>query len=425
MKPGRSLGALTAAGSHVWLRLAQYGLLFVAGLVLTRALGPEGRSEYALPLAFAGVAALVMGLSLEYSTGRLLARKEADARAVVRVLSTAVVLLGGAGVLVVLLVGLPLRESLLSGASVAAVVVGALLVPILLAQTFAGGLAIRLGGLRTYGVASAAGASLQLIVTLVLALRDDLTPVLGLAATGAGSALTALSLVVWVGRHVDRGALVPRRPSPLFWTSARAGVALHPTVIGLVLTLRVDLFLVSLLLDARQTGLYSLATSLAEMVFFAAFSLAQAAMSSQTLDDDAMAAQSTIRYLRGSLAFGGAIAAVACLASYPLVEVVYGPEWRGAIAPLIILAVAAVVLSVEAPLRVFLIRMLNPVQAATPAAVAMVVNVAGSLILIPVLGIVGAAVASLVSYAVFAVLALRLFAGVRGAPLTAALRRQP
>jgi len=64
----------SSARGFVMLRLAQYGLLFVSALLVARALGPEDRARYALPLALAAGVASLLHLSLEG------ARRRTDAR---------------------------------------------------------------------------------------------------------------------------------------------------------------------------------------------------------------------------------------------------------------------------------------------------------------------------------------------------------
>src|SRR2546421_12259463 len=46
--------ALLSGGRLLMHRAAQYGLAFLAGIIITRALGPAGRAGYSLPLALTG-----------------------------------------------------------------------------------------------------------------------------------------------------------------------------------------------------------------------------------------------------------------------------------------------------------------------------------------------------------------------------------
>ncbi len=52
-QPASPLGE-SRSFSYLGLRIAQYALLFVATIIITRKLGPVGRAQYALPLAVSG-----------------------------------------------------------------------------------------------------------------------------------------------------------------------------------------------------------------------------------------------------------------------------------------------------------------------------------------------------------------------------------
>ncbi|HYF28076.1 MAG TPA: hypothetical protein VD931_20195, partial [Baekduia sp.] len=116
---------------------------------MTRALGPELRAQYALPLVLSLVVWAVTNLSLDTASGRLLARREASLTEITRLLSSATLVLGTGGALIALGIGLAVREDLLSGASTTAVGLACLMVPANLVVQLAIGLLIRLGALHS------------------------------------------------------------------------------------------------------------------------------------------------------------------------------------------------------------------------------------------------------------------------------------
>jgi O-antigen/teichoic acid export membrane protein len=396
------------------LRLAQYVLLFVSGLVLARTLGPTGRAHYALPLALAVCVQLLVSLSLEYSTGRMLARREATVVELARLLMAANLVLGGVGIGASIAVGLLARGAWLGDASASAVVIAAATIPFGLAQMASGGLLVRLGALRAYGWTVVGAAVLQLGLMVSLSSFGRLTPDLALVATFAGYAASAAGLTLVLLRRIGRVALVPRLDMRLVQQAVRQGLALHLSTIGMYLNFRVDLFLVAALLSAHEAGLYSLAVSLAEFVFLGAFTLAQSAMRVQTEESEEVAASYTLRFVRRSWLLAVVLAALTSIAAYPFVLLAYGSEWTPSVAPLVVLTLAAVAMTLEAPLRTFLVRVLRPGAFWVPATSALAVNVGANLALIPIWGITGAALASLISYGCYGVLLLRLFRQATG-----------
>ena len=86
------------------LRIVQYTSLFVAGLIVVKALGPEGRAAYALPTTLASSIFVVIHLTVSDAAGRLLARHTAPIEQIVRTLCTLSVALSAAGCVLFLVV---------------------------------------------------------------------------------------------------------------------------------------------------------------------------------------------------------------------------------------------------------------------------------------------------------------------------------
>ena len=194
----------------------------------------------------------------------------------------------------------------------------------------------------------------------------------------------------------------------------KIGLTLHPAYVALALTLRLDLFLVSAMADSRAVGLYSLAVALAEILFLVSWTMTESALRTQTQADEPTAARYTIWVSRQILTVTVPAAVAISLLAYPVVTVLYGPAWVGSVVPLVILSAAAVAFAVEGPIRVMMIRMAPPSTIAYAAGVGTAVNVALNLVLIPRLGISGAALASVASYWLYLWLLLRAFRRLTG-----------
>jgi len=385
-------------GRLLVLRCTQYLLAFISGLVVARALGPVGRAEYILPLTLATSIWVVVHLSLEAAAARMLARREASVVDLGRLLSAATLALGALGAMVTVLVGLRVQGGLLGGASDATVILAAATIPFTLAGQMAAALLLRIGGLRAFGWISAASGALQLLLVGALELGVGLSPEVTIAVSLVTIAATGLSLPAALAAKVGWRALVPALPRGLAGRALRTGAALHLSSIALFLNLRIDLLLVSALDTTEAAGLYSLATMLAEVVFLLTWTLALSALATQTSASPAVAARYTADFIRQSVVVAAGFALVTCLGAYPLVRIVYGSEWSGAVAPLLILSVGAVALAIEAPARGMLLRIARPRAVSLAALAALAVNVGANLALIPVLGIAGSAIASVLSY---------------------------
>lgn len=396
------------------LRSSQYLFLFVAGVVVARALGPALRAQYALSLALGSGVWILINLSLPEAAGRLLARRDASLAEVSRLLYATSLVLGVLGATLVFAIGFAARGSVLQHASANAIVLAALIVPLTLVQQVSVGLLTRVGAFSAYGWSCAVSGALHLAVVVLLTAMLALTPEYALAAGVLALAVRAIVLAAAVGRYAGAGALKPGGSRRLAWTMLKIGLTLHPAYVALALSLRLDLFLVSALTDSRSVGLYSLAIALAEILFLVSWTMTESALRTQTQADEATAARFTIWVSRQILTVTVLGAVVISLLAHPLIVVFYGRAWAGSVLPLVILTCAAVAFAVEGPIRVMMIRVAPPSTIAFAAVPSTVVNVALNLVLIPRLGISGAALASVASYWLYLWLLLRAFRDVTG-----------
>lgn len=386
----------------------------IANVLASRALGTAGRAQYALPLNLATLVWIAVNLSLDSSSGAMLARREASVVQLGRLLTTATLVLGALGAALTLAIGLPAANSLLAHASPTAIVLAAVGVPLALAVQLATGLLMRIGALRGYGLATFAGSAFQLVVVVVFVVSGRLNPALAIAASAIGSLTIAALLTATLARRIGVHALIPRFERPLVRRALRNGIAVHPATLALQLNLRIDLLIVSALLSAHQTGLYSLSTSLVSVLYLALWTLSASSAQTQTEADLEPANRYTLAFVRSSWMLASLAALGLAAVAWPFIRLVFGAAWTGSVVPFMILASATIVLSIEAPIRVMLMRMHRARWISAASCTAMLVNVGLNLVLIPALGIIGAALASVASYSLYAISMLLLFGRASG-----------
>ena len=405
-----------APAFYVSARFVQPALLFVSAVIVARALGPDGRAQYALALALATISWGLVHLSLDSAAGRLLARDEASVMAVARALTTATLagaLVGGAFAAAV---GLVTADLLLAGADRPTILFAAATVPSLLAIQMAEALLLRLGRIVSCGVAAVAGALAGLVAVVALAAADAVTPASVTAASLLGNTVNAVVLVQRTAAVVGTRALVPSSDRRVMASGLRIGLVLHPSTLGLQLAPRLQLLVVGLMASTVDTGLFSLASTLAVIVFSAAWTLSEVALRRQTFAAADEGARYTARFAGRMLRFSAPAALVACLGAYPFVVVVYGREWAGSVASLVVLIVAMLAFTYENPVRAFLVRVASPSVITKLALGSLVVNLGLTVCLVQLLGIVGAAIASVLAYWSYTLLIGRAFENATGHP---------
>ena len=171
-----------------------------------------------------------------------------------------------------------------------------------------------------------------------------------------------------------------------------------------VLDYQTDAFLISLLLTETELGYYSaamtitLAISLMTFAVRAAIYPVMARYAHGSPDKLALLHEKANQYL---IALALPIAAAVCLLAEPIVRLIFGPAFGPAVPVLQVSVWAAVFLLVNVPNARLLLVDNRQRAAAWLTGVSMGTNVVANLILIPVLGIVGAALARVIASGAF------------------------
>jgi O-antigen/teichoic acid export membrane protein len=365
-------------------------LAFVAGVVLSRALQPEGRGTYYLLVTIAGTAQALGHLSVEKAQ---IAFWPIASR---RALAANSVLLG-------LVLGLA-AAALAAGAVViggGAVPGGAALLLVALAGVPAGILVINLTNLATLqsrigavNLGTLTGAVVQCGTLLALG-------ALGLLSVGWVVVMWTVSTAVpllFLARGIDPRACDPR----LAVRSVGVGVRYHLGLLSLRLLLRADILILGALATTRAVGLYSLAVTLMELSRIPPDAVRQVVLGRQASADAAEAAALTVRSTRLSVLVGLGSVGLICAAAPVLIPLAYGRAFAPSVLPLLLLAPGLIALNATRPLESYLLRLDRPMALTAVSMAALAVNVVLNLLLIPGLGAAGCALASSAGYALLA-----------------------
>jgi O-antigen/teichoic acid export membrane protein len=385
-----------------------YGVGFVAAVLIARFLGPTGRGSYYVVVTVAVTAVSVGHLSVEQSNLYLWPRWP-DRRQLVGASALAAAVLG---IVVAVIAGIvvvgpargwvPLdRPDLLW--------VALLGIPVQLAGLYGAGLLVAGGRLRANNVALLCSALLHLAVIAVLAATGRLG-VSGVVVAWlvAAAVLTGLQ---WRGVLVSLGV---RRPTArLLRRLLSVGLRYHLGMVAIYLILRVDIFMLNALTDTAQVGLYSVAVTLAEATYLVTDSVGQAAVSRQ-IDSRGTEYAYTARITRTNFVLSLLAVGSLVLSAPVAVPFVFGESFRATVGGLVALAPGIVAFATLRPLTVFGNQRNRPLLVAGAYLVGLAANIALNVWLIPELGIMGAGVASSVTYGLIAVFHCVWFLRVSG-----------
>ena len=391
--------------------LGNYGAIamsFLISVALTRALGAEEYGRFALLLTVSQV--LVVFVTAWSLTGlvRFGAREHATSGAIAETFWSRAVLVGPslAAAVGVLLGAAPFLGAVLGVATSATLVVIWHLLGATVASTANGALQA-LGRMSLYGIALLVERAVSLVAILAV------SRLAGLDAVGAVAiyAISGALVGAWVFRSIGARALLPIRASRssigALWRFSLPVAA--SSWAGLLGTQWIDLAMLRYFLDLVAVGRYALAYQLAGALLQIAFVMSTlllprySVMAQREPEELRREVGRTVPYWLFAFSLG---AAIAVAAAGPLVPLAFGPDFAPAVPALGLLLVATSAAAIASICQALLAAhgIMWPLTGAIVASVA--TNVVLNAVLIPPLGIVGAAAATLAAYGLSAALML-------------------
>ena len=366
-------------------------------IVLARLLSPEELGVYSITLTFAAISMLTLQIGLPSSAIFRIRRLGHGADQVASSVFTTSLLLGGIGVCVLLAAEPLIAGEILPPDSGHIYRIGiGIAVLQLLGSSFVG----VARGIDRFDLANAyrlIAASGELIgLTVVLAFvssrsADALSVVLIVYLISAG---TLVASVVWQTGFDSRDYFTHLGPG------LRYGAKSHAQTLAGNFHEQVDVFMLAVLLsDPAQIAVYSIAVGVLNRTKLIPLALADALFPEVAArspeDGAALAAQATRHGMLGVSLFALAVALAAPL----LVPLVFGETYRSAVPVLWILAPGMIMLAIFLLIGRYFMAINRQQVSVKIQAVALVTNIGLNVMLIPEFGIIGAAIASLISYA--------------------------
>ncbi|HJP71908.1 MAG TPA: lipopolysaccharide biosynthesis protein [Candidatus Limnocylindria bacterium] len=409
----------TSAALLTLARLSSAAALFGVTVIAARLLTPEEVGSAAVGQVIGTFAALLASGGLNISTIYFLRRQPTERPAlaghfVALGLASAVmaVVLGVAAAPILFgpILGEPNWPLLAGGALLGASVIG---------YEFFGALLLALDEPRRYVLLEVVrGWGTLVWAALLLVLwRDDVGLVLGMALGFASAS------VLGARRAAARVPLGPRFDPAVSRAALAFGARGQVGNILQFLGVRLDLLLVPALLNLEQAGLYYVAVRVSDLVGQAATAASSFLFPHVAGQPDRRDTATTERVTRVTMAVTIVAAVIVAVGAAPLLDVAFGSAYADGTPALLILLAAVVPLSVGRLLSADLKGRGRPGIVSIAAVVSVLVTVALDVTLIPAMGIVGAAVASLVAYSLMAAALLYAYRAATGGTLLSLVPR--
>jgi O-antigen/teichoic acid export membrane protein len=375
-------------------RILLIGIGLVTGVIVARILGPEKRGLFAVAGAISAIGVQFGNLGLHSANAYAVSRNRdllPELLANSLVVSLAVGVAGGAITWTVF--GLRPDLAPIPGVLLALVLAS---IPISLAYLLVQNLLLGIQEVRTFNKVelSTRIVTVGLIVLVIISRRvsPETVFVAGLIAGAANLA--------WILRHLR--PFLPRRPAvswPLLRENIGYGLKAYLACFFAFMVTKFDLLMVQYMLGSEQTGYYSIAVSMADLIYLLPMVIGAILfpkLSAMETRDEKWTLARRTTLVSGLLMVG--LGAVAVPLAKPAIHLLFGSPFLPATAPFVVLAVAMIFLGANTMLSQFHASTGFPWFAVHVWIVATLINVGLNLFLIPVHGITGAAAASLACY---------------------------
>lgn len=382
--------------TNFWAVGAINALGLFTGLILARVLGPALRGELAAVLLWPQVVQALLSLGMTESVTYHAARQPGRLKSIIRT-AGAVALMQGAAIVVVGALLVPLALSRYGSSSVVTALIFLGAMPVSLYALY---MMHSLNGVHRYGwfnLAQILVFGVGAVVVAGLAMASKLTVRTAMLATVAGILVAFLVAVIGVERHSrgQRGG----KDRGLARSMLAYGVRSHVSTFSNTLNDRLDQLVISLVLTPRDLGLYVVAWTMSSFTGFIGAAIAVGTLPTMaTIGGPEEQRRAIRRALLLTLALTLPLAILLAGVMDAVIRLVFGARFEDAAGAAQILALASVLLALGRVLGAALKGIGRPLDAARMEAAGLAGTVLGLTLLIPGLGILGAAITSMLAY---------------------------
>lgn len=389
-----------------------YFLAFFYLVALARALGPEGRGLMALFQTGVNLGFAFLGLGIASSVLYFVSRNDHTPRDSLE--CGLVVTLGATAAtallvfVVVPLFGDALRADEMPYAS-ALIAVPALI--------------------QSHVVAGVLRSHNRFLALSIVNTMQPLSVVVGLIAVDVFSTLTieraiylwslALLPAVVIGYALIGVKSWPRRLPTLstLIPPVRFGIQSQLGNLVQLLNYRLDTYIVLFFVNTSGVGLYAVGVSLSEGMWFIANSVAVVLLTNLTAGDDDNAARMTPVICRNTLLVTALAAIPAAIVSPVFIPAVFGSEFDAAVVPFLLLLPGTIAQAGTKILATYVFSRGRPIVNAQISLIMLVLGLGLDVVLIPLVGVAGASIASTIAYGAGLAMTVVAYRRMSGLPI--------
>lgn len=398
--PDRQHLSFTRASAETFLAkvgVAAGGLLVT--VLVARALGPAGRGEYSAAMAVAALGVQLGSLGLSAANTHFAARGHTRVGPLLG--NSLTVAFGPIGLVVALAGGLLAIFPGMAPVGGWTLALALVWIPIGTAYLLIHNLLLGLHRVRLFNALDLTRQVLTIVGIGSVVAAEIYTASLYVAIALGGVAVVLLAAMMSVIR--DHGAR-PEISAELLRQHSAYGFKAYLATFFSFVVLRSDLLMIQYLQTESDTGHYSIAVALADGLYLLPVAVGTVLFPSlSSMSDAGDRIRSAIRTARsvGTLTLGAGV--LLGIVASPLIAIIFGTDYAPAVTPLLLLIPGIVALGISTVFMNYMAATGYPWFAVYVPGTAAAINIVCNVFLIPVLGIVGAALSSLASYVVMLV----------------------
>jgi len=395
-------------GITFFTRLFTLAISLISSVIIARLLGPAGKGILSLVILVPSFIALIASLGIEISNVYYVGRNKYSLQDII-----------GNSVFTTVSVGIPvgfllwflapfISSLFLEGINPLFLKIAAILIPLTLLSAYCKEILRGEQRIKHYNLISLCRSAflMLLIVLLVFILRFG---VMGAIISNVLAVFGATAISWLFIRERGNYKFLPILHKEMFFDSIRFGMKGRLANILQFFNYRFDVFIVSWFLGVENVGYYTIAVSISELIWYIPNSIGTVLypkVASSTIEE---ANLFTPRVCRNSF-FLTSLAACGLFAlSGVLIPAIFGKVFLPSVKPLQVLLPGIVMLSLWKVLSADLIGRGMPEYYSYTAGISLIFTVFLDFILIPKMGIIGAALASTISYSLAGFLTLFWF----------------
>ena len=409
-RPGRfAQGTLITAAAHILTLVLGIG----TSILLARFLGPEGKGIYTLAVLLPILIATFANLGIGVATAYYVAQGRYPLREVLGNNIIFAVGIGAVGVLCGLIVILFFRQNIFSGVAQGYLLLALALIPMHLLFAYLQNILLGAQRFKEYNLITViyTGLFLAFLVVVLWALK---TEVMGaVVASVIAWFLTGMILFLWT-RRVAGGISFKLNSSYLKSVSVY-GIQAHLYIILVFLNSRVAMFLINGFLNPAAVGFYAIAAGLVEKLWLVSQAASIVLFPRVSAEADETRRKEFTPLVTRTVFWITALGALGVFfLSRWVIVFMYSEAFLPSVRPLQILLPGIVALSVARILANDIAGRGRPMLNTYVEGISLTINVLLNVLWIPKYGVVGAALASTVSYSASLIGQLILYCRLSG-----------